>query len=106
MNKHTPGPWSSSEPYQAESGAVVVSIDAPTHGALAEVIWQMEDDHDESRPSPECQANAHLLTAAPELRRALEDCVRVMELDLAGLRVIQPELNQARAALAAARGDL
>ncbi len=35
-----------------------------------------------------------------ELQAALHDCVLVMERDLNGLAVIQPELRQARAALA------
>lgn len=39
------------------------------------------------------------------MRKALLDCVLVMELDLAGLLVIQPELRQARIALAKTRGE-
>lgn len=52
----------------------------------------------------EREANARLISAAPELLAALLDCVLVMERDLAGLSIIQPELAAARAALAKATG--
>jgi hypothetical protein len=43
--------------------------------------------------------------AAPELLAALRDCVAVMQNDLKGLAVIQPELRAALAAIAKATGD-
>lgn len=39
-----------------------------------------------------------------ELVSALRDCVHVMERELNGLAVIQPELRQARAVIAKAEG--
>ena len=50
-------------------------------------------------------ANARLIAAAPELLDALEDCVAVMDRELAGLKAIQPELSSARAAIAKATGE-
>lgn len=39
-----------------------------------------------------------------DLLIALQDCVAVMEEELAGIKVIQPELEQARAVIARATG--
>lgn len=50
-------------------------------------------------------ADMHLRAAAPDLLKALEDCVAVMDRELAGLKVIQPELSAARAAIAKATGE-
>lgn len=49
-------------------------------------------------------AAADCMLAAPELLAALQDCVAVMERELGGLNVIQPELRQARSAVAKATG--
>lgn len=51
------------------------------------------------------EQNDPLSDAAPDLLAALQDCVDVMERDLAGLKLIQPELTQARAAIAKATGE-
>jgi hypothetical protein len=68
MSKHTPGPWAiSSGDFILQNHA---AVDAPKHGALALVVWKMEDDE----LSPECEANARLIAAAPDLLEALETC--------------------------------
>jgi len=107
-SKHTPGPWRIGEKLSSaemqsllDGNGHFVEIDAPTHGALAFVVWRMEDDD----TSPKQEASAHLIAAAPDLFAALVDCVMVMERELAGLRVIQPELRAARAAIAKAIGE-
>lgn len=69
-SKHTPGPWSID--YEDWGKPNYRQIDAPTHGALAEVVWRMEGDCRENKNSPEREANAHLIAAAPELLEALE----------------------------------
>ena len=51
------------------------------------------------------EANALLMAAAPDLLEALIDCVLVMQRELSGLEVIQPELRQAESAIAKARGE-
>lgn len=50
-------------------------------------------------------ADMNLRAAAPDLLKALKDCVAVMDRELAGLKVIQPELSAARAAIAKATGE-
>ena len=50
-------------------------------------------------------ADMHLRAAAPDLLKALKNCVAVMDRELAGLKVIQPELSAARAAIAKATGE-
>ena len=64
MSKHTPGPWEIKRHY--DPGYKFIS--APKHSGLAQVVWCMEDED----RSPECEANAHLIAAAPELLEALE----------------------------------
>lgn len=63
--QHTPGPWSIGDLAENEG---FVSIDASSHGALAEVVVKMDDD---PLPSPELIANARLIAASPELLEAL-----------------------------------
>ena len=60
MSQHTPGPWKLCDSSWVTNHR---DIDAPTHGALAVVVWRMEDD----ARSPECEANARLIAKAPEL---------------------------------------
>ena len=96
MSNHTPGPWEIKRHF--DPGYKFIS--APKHTALAQVVWCMEDED----RSPECEANAHLIAAAPELLEALQealddwgfdepDCVRLEWADKAG------------AAIAKARGE-
>ena len=98
MNKHTPGPWSIGEPEGVGTG-LFVPVHAPSHGELATVVWCMEDDNLDDAPSPTCQANANLITAAPDLLEALEKCAELRgTLELHGL------VELVNAALAKARG--
>jgi hypothetical protein len=60
---HTPGPWKIERHYDPG----YKNISAQKHTALAQVVWCMEDED----RSPECEANAHLIAAAPELLDAL-----------------------------------
>ena len=69
MNKHTPGPWFLGE---SERGRHFRAVDAKEPGALASVVWLMEDDDIDGVSSPRCEANAHLIAAAPGLLEALE----------------------------------
>lgn len=56
--RHTSGPWK-----VVTDGSAYADIDANTHVALARVVYRMEDDY----RTPECEANAALIAAAPEL---------------------------------------
>ena len=71
-SKHTPGPWVLGE---SSGGRHFRAVNATDHSELATVVWVMEDDDTEGAPSPECEANAHLIAAAPELLEALEYAV-------------------------------
>lgn len=52
-------------------------------------------------PAAVDRKNEALLAALAEAQKALQDCVSVMNNDLGGLKLIQPELEGARQALAA-----
>jgi len=74
MSKHTPGPWEIKRHY--DPGYKFIS--APKHSGLAQVVWCMEDED----RSPECEANAHLIAAAPDLLFALEKVYADMNDDM------------------------
>ncbi len=67
-SKHTPGPWTINMDSLGESLEGCVDIDAPSAhvGALAVVVWKMDEDE----ISPANRANAHLIAAAPDLLAA------------------------------------
>ena len=101
--KYTPGPWnigSSDLPVSRMSIHCGGHKDS-CHSTVALMVSRgvIGISHDEEF------ANARLIAAAPELLEALEDCVAVMDRELAGLKAIQPELSSARAAIAKATGE-
>jgi len=63
MSKHTPGPWE----IKYHPDPCYKYISGPEHIALAQVVWRVEEED----RSPVCEANAHLIAAAPELLDAL-----------------------------------
>jgi len=68
--KHTPGPWK-----QYMHGWQCICQDVPTEdGAIGQGIAQVLQ-YSEMKEST-ARANAALMTAAPELLEALEDCAR------------------------------
>lgn len=102
--KHTPGPWFiEHDASQFENHA---AISAKTHGMLAHVVWKMEDDDQ----TPECEANARLIAAAPDLLAALReisaDYADRFDLESPstnpGIKIV---IEQARAAIAKATGE-
>ena len=102
MSKHTPGPWE----IKYHPDPCYRYISGPQHIALAQVVWCMEDED----RSPECEANAHLIAAAPELLEALEKIVelngpgRIYKLNELGM-LVSTMLSIARAAIAKAKGE-
>ena len=68
--KGTPGSWELGVP-EIQGNGLHVPIHAESHGELAMVVWQMEDDRHDGTPSVECEANARLIAAAPRLYAAL-----------------------------------
>lgn len=61
---HTPGPWTVSQPWSGFS-----SIKGP-EGQL--IFGLAAGGADEARPADECEANARLIAAAPDLLEALK----------------------------------
>ena len=91
-DKHTPGPWKIGTP--PPNGEQTVGTDQGLMVAVAT-----------TGAGVQTKANASLIAAAPDLLEALQDCERVMSAELKGLLVIQPELKNARAAIAKATGE-
>jgi hypothetical protein len=106
QNKHTPGPWKLGTLDITPFGTgLSMGIDAEGHGELAMVVWQMEDDQIEGKQSLQCEANAKLIAAAPDLLEALELMLITRENER-GLRGQDSPLHdRARAAIAKARGQ-
>ena len=103
--KYTPGPWrigslASWDGYTGRPFRNVWAGDGDEAVCIARAIGEG------SGPQlSDVDADARLIAAAPDLLEALEDCVAVMDRELAGLKVIQPELSAARAAIAKATGE-
>jgi len=94
MSEHTPGPWE----IHPQFDSCYRDISAPNHIALARVVWRFEEED----RSPSCEANAHLIAAAPELLEALENLLKVHE----GEGGTQHHAgDMARAAIAKAKGE-
>ena len=97
MSKHTPGPWSAS----AASSIVGAMISAPK-GNIGAAFSQID--------KAECEANASLIAAAPELLEELrQDCVMCERFlnDEAFIHVhhiFQYKLEKNRAVIAKAEG--
>ena len=72
-DKHTPGPWSLDLGNIGIDIENHVSVDAPSHGGIANVVWVMEEDALMGKNSPKCEANARLIAAAPDLLQAAKD---------------------------------
>jgi hypothetical protein len=92
MSNHTPGPWEIKRHFDPG----YKNISAQKHTALAQVVWCMEDED----RSPSCEANAHLIAAAPELLEALEALV----LDESKEYIPTRLWDVARSAIAKAKG--
>lgn len=103
--KFAEGPWHLEE--EANGYRAVSAPHAkPPHFKLARVVWRMDDDD----RSPQQEASAHLIAAAPDLYTALDRLLKYMGDDKEQPDPFAPpEWNdltaQARAALAKARGE-
>ena len=67
--KHTSGPWKLGEIVNYNYGSKAISIDEEDHEELASVVYGLEDEDS----SPQQEANAHLIAAAPDMLEALEE---------------------------------
>ena len=93
MSKHTPGPWEIKRHFDS----CYRYISAPEHIALAQVVWCVEEEE----RSPVCEANAHLIAAAPDLLEALEELADQYQY----VNQFDSFYEQARAAIAKAKGE-
>lgn len=69
MTKHTPGPWAFDEDDMSVSAAVGVHI--CTVSAASNFPCLDPDEDDTEKVEAECRANAHLISAAPEMLAVL-----------------------------------
>ena len=65
------GPWKIRPIKHGNKAGSFVNIDGPGLDALARVVWRMNEDKYLRRPSPEQEANARLIEAAPTLAELL-----------------------------------
>lgn len=110
--QHTPGPWKLGALDITPFGTgFSIGIDAESHGELALVVWQMEEDKIDDRPSLECEANAKLIAASPELLEALEalifstDAIPVNTVGPTKINAVILSRHVARLAIKKARGE-
>lgn len=100
--KFTPGPWRTVRPsdnptklYVRDCGGLIAEGPFPSHYEGQDERFAKEVD--------QYEANARLIAAAPELYEALDQILDDMGND--GLSCCQAAKDQARAALAKARGE-
>lgn len=74
--KWTSGPWVIEQ--NSFDTFHMKAISSADHGELASVVWLMEDDRIDGKKSEQCEANAHLIAAAPELYDALSKALELM----------------------------
>lgn len=96
--KHAAGPWVLGE---SSGGRHFRAVNAREHSELATVVWVMENDDMEGAQSPECEANARLICAAPDLLEAIEELLAATQ----HLDPCQATVDKARAAIAKTKGE-
>lgn len=98
--QHTPGPWAV-HPVSARVDAFSGGTPLP----VCELLWPTDD-----RSEGETEANAHLITAAPDMLDALEGLTPILESAESNASGnpewawVSKRINAARAAIAKARG--
>lgn len=97
MNKHTPGPWRLHRHHKPISNQWIFQV--VTDEEYGEIVAGTCTNP--QRPEEVREANAHLISAAPDLLEALSEVVEWLELgDHAG-----PMHSKARTAISKARGE-
>lgn len=104
MSGYTPGPWKlGTIDITPFSTGLSIGIDAESHGELALVVWQMEEDKDDGKRSLQCEANAKLIASAPKLLNTLETIKsRMYEPRALWLAEVEAMIDEA---IAEARGE-
>lgn len=99
--KHTPGPW---QLKVAEFGGPhEVSFAPKSYGRIASVFTPGFQNLPEAPTTQECEANARLIAAAPDLLEALEAALEYLDANPDDYS--NPRANIARAAIAKALGE-
>ena len=100
LTPHTRGPW---EIHRRENGYAYLHAPHDPHEwrDFARVVVEMDD----TGPSNEGAANAHLIAAAPDLLEALEEVVRKFDVAPDAVKNVPLGIMKARAAIAKARGE-
>ena len=97
MSEFTSGPWDIQRSGDGKRISIGIGlVDGPNGYDVAEVY---SDDCDPC----EAQANANLISAAPDLYHALDDLVAILELDTRSY--VFDAVRSARSALTKARGE-
>lgn len=104
---HTPGPWAlGQKPHEQGTMIDIDAVGMRQHGAIAVAVWRMEQEE----RSPDMEANAHLIAAAPELLEALIAMERekpdYMTRNNLGDPSEETTNRMARAAIAKAKGEV
>lgn len=100
--KHTPGPWEIREQEGNNStfldGEIQITTESDT------LICALQDETGEDWTAADMNANARLISAAPDLLAALERVLECHRLKIS-LDTNAAALEQARAAIAKAKGE-
>lgn len=96
-HKHTPGPWS-------VAGVTIYSLNKNEVNRFDARVQQGWDDSQERTSRAECEANARLIAAAPDLLEALEAMLEAYD-DGVGKDWERPYWLKAHAAIAKATGQ-
>ena len=92
MSKHTPGPWETSRD-AVQEGHVQITVYSESDGERVATVFQ-------------CEANARLIAAAPDLLAALERSLNWLASYPGGGTLSRTgPLNQAHQAIAKAKGE-
>ena len=98
--KGTPGNWEMEIDSEDEQACYAL-IHAPSHGEIAGIVWQMEDDAYDDDKSKELRANAHCILHSPKILAALE---MLLDPEIMTLNPKQT-IAHAREVLALAKGE-
>lgn len=101
--EHTEGPWSATtrNTHRTPAGVELICITVMPAGDYRGPVADMQScDHIQGISMAECEANARLIAAAPDLVAALIECADMLEIYADGH--LCDALNEARAAIAKA----
>jgi hypothetical protein len=106
MSKHTEGPWSFAHNGAGDFKTACIDIcQSNSKEFRGQVAYLQSAEHIEGITMAECEANARLIAAAPDLLEALEMMLTTRENERSLRGKESPLHDRARAAIAKARGE-